>query len=160
MVVCVLDAGPLIHLDQLGTLQLLADMGMIFCPKIVLEEAEKYRPGIGFRLDFIYLVEASNPRPIGLKSVAELHAGELAALAWAEEYGADIFLSDDTGAREAAGEMKIQVCGTVGIILRAARNGHAELRNKVACPLFTRARPAARRPPPRRAGAEPRTTPA
>ena len=123
MVVCVLDAGPLIHLDQLGTLQLLADMGMIFCPKIVLDEAEKHRPGIGFRLDFIYLVEASNPRPIGLKSVAELHAGELAALAWAEEYGADIFLSDDTGAREAAGEMKIQVCGTVGIILRAARNG-------------------------------------
>ena len=122
MVICILDAGPLIHLDQLGALQLLAEMGMVFCPEVVVEEAERHRPGIGLRLDFIHLVEPSSPGPRNLTAAGKLHAGELAALAWAEEYGADVFLSDDADARDAAVDMKIRVCGTAGIILQAARN--------------------------------------
>ena len=123
VVVCVLDAGPLIHLDQLGTAGLLSEMGTVFCPTVVLSEAEKHRPGITARVEFIHVVEPSRSQPARLKTVAGLHAGELAALAWAEEFGADIFLSDDSLAREAAGEMKIKVCGTVGVILQAVKNG-------------------------------------
>lgn len=123
VVVCVLDAGPLIHLDELGFAWLLAEMGTIFCPETVIEEAERHRPGVSSQLDFIHVVEPRNRSPKNLNSSEGLHAGELAALAWAEEFGADIFLTDDLLAREAAGEMKIKVCGTVGVILQAARKG-------------------------------------
>ena len=123
MVVCILDAGPLIHLDELGGAWLLAEMGTVFCPETVIEEAERHRPGVSSRVDFINVVVPTNRIPESLNSIEGLHAGELAALAWAEEFDADIFLSDDLLAREAAGEMKIKVCGTVGVILQAARNG-------------------------------------
>jgi hypothetical protein len=38
-IVAVLDAGPLIHLDELGRVDLLADFGLLLIPQIVLEEA-------------------------------------------------------------------------------------------------------------------------
>ena len=121
MTVCVLDAGPLIHLDELGALPLLGEMGMIFCPEEVLGEAERHRSGVGSRLEFVHVVAAPGPRPAGLKSIEGLHAGELAALAWAEKFGAEMFLSDDTAARRAAKEMGLEICGTVGVILHAVR---------------------------------------
>ena len=98
-------------------------MGTVFCPDTVIEEAERHRPGVSSHLDFINVVEPTNKSPKNLNSSEGLRAGELAALAWAEEFGADVFLTDDLLAREAAGEMKIKVCGTVGVILQAARKG-------------------------------------
>jgi hypothetical protein len=42
-VVC--DAGPLIHLDELGCLDLLADFRTVFVPEQVWREVEFHRPG-------------------------------------------------------------------------------------------------------------------
>ncbi len=42
LVVC--DAGPLIHLDQLDCLDLLADFSRIVVPDVVWREVEHHRP--------------------------------------------------------------------------------------------------------------------
>ena len=41
-VVC--DAGPIIHLDELDSLPLLADFDRILIPEQVWQEVERYRP--------------------------------------------------------------------------------------------------------------------
>lgn len=43
VVVC--DAGPLIHLDELGCLGLLSDFGRVLTPISVWEEVSRHRPG-------------------------------------------------------------------------------------------------------------------
>ena len=43
LVVC--DAGPLIHLDELGALDLLADFAEVLVPDAVWREVAQHRPG-------------------------------------------------------------------------------------------------------------------
>jgi hypothetical protein len=43
LVVC--DAGPLIHLDEVGALDLLADFAEILVPEAVWREVLRHRPG-------------------------------------------------------------------------------------------------------------------
>ncbi len=123
MQVCILDAGPLIHLDQLASLHLLEQMGTLFCPEIVAREAEFHRPGVLRRASFVNVVEAPAVPSVPVQTNDVLHAGELSALAWAEKFGADVFLSDDVAARTAAEKMGLEVCGTIGVILDAVSNG-------------------------------------
>ena len=42
VVVC--DAGPLIHLDELGCLALLSDFARVLVPALVWEEVARHRP--------------------------------------------------------------------------------------------------------------------
>ena len=43
-IVAMLDAGPLIHLDELGGLNLLNDFKVLLVPQAALDEALKHRP--------------------------------------------------------------------------------------------------------------------
>jgi predicted nucleic acid-binding protein len=52
-----------------------------------------------------------------------LHAGEFSALAWAEAFGADLFVTDDTLARLAARNLGYATTGTIGVILGAEKAG-------------------------------------
>lgn len=40
------DAGPLIHLDELGCLDLLRDFARVWVPDAVWQEVEAHRPGV------------------------------------------------------------------------------------------------------------------
>ena len=42
--VVIADAGPVIHLDELGCLELLVDFGTVLIPETVWLEVEKHRP--------------------------------------------------------------------------------------------------------------------
>jgi hypothetical protein len=42
-VIC--DAGPIIHLDELGCIELLGDHKRVLVPDVVWKEAELHRPG-------------------------------------------------------------------------------------------------------------------
>lgn len=126
--VVVSDAGPLIHLDELGCLDLLADFSEVLVPDAVWREVEKHRPhalevgGAGLR-------RVAPPRGIlapRLRSLVEtmsLHRGEQEALAVAAEHEAVLLLTDDAAARLAAGTMKLEVHGTIGILIRSIRRG-------------------------------------
>lgn len=84
-IVAVLDAGPLIHLDELGCLNLLNDFKVLLVPQAVLDEALKHRPGLRMAgLTNLEIISQPPPLPGDLLKLADelaLHAGERAALA-------------------------------------------------------------------------------
>lgn len=125
VVVC--DAGPIIHLDELGCLPLLNDFADILVPNSVWQEVCQNRPtavtapGVSFRI--ITRELKNSPEIEVLLKAFTLHAGEYDALKIAKEYSADLLLTDDAAARLASSALKIPVHGTVGIIIRSIRRG-------------------------------------
>jgi predicted nucleic acid-binding protein len=124
-VVC--DAGPLIHLDELGVLHLLGDFAALWVPAIVRSEVERHRPSLFARdLPVFELAEPASPPTAAMSALSKvfaLHAGETQALQIAHELDADLLLTDDSAARLAARELGLPVHGTVGILVRAIRRG-------------------------------------
>ena len=124
-IIAVLDAGPLIHLDELGSLNLLTGYREVLLPDIVEQEARKHRPEI--QIDSISGLVRVSSSPAAAESMFELaaqfglHAGELAAIAVLKEHHGDCLLSDDASARAMAEALGFQVRGTVGLILRGWR---------------------------------------
>jgi predicted nucleic acid-binding protein len=116
------DAGPLIHLDELGCLDLLDDISRVAVPVAVRDEVLVHRS-----IDFARppLVVVPDPLPDVVIVTASrslcLHAGERAALALFSAEGAEVFLTDDIAARLAAVQLGYRVHGTLGILLRAFR---------------------------------------
>jgi predicted nucleic acid-binding protein len=135
-IIAVLDAGPLIHLDELGALNLLAGYREVLLPDIVEQEARRHRPKI--QLDSIPGLVRVLAKPAAEESLFELaaefglHAGELAAMSVLRERKGDCLLSDDAAARAVAEMIGFQVRGTVGLILRGWQRkqiSKAEARN-------------------------------
>ncbi len=124
-IIAVLDAGPLIHLDELGALKLLDGYAEILLPELVEREALVHRPNI--RLSSIrgmVRVKSDSATDESLRRLATefgLHAGELAAISILKSRHGDCLLSDDAAARAAAEAIGFQVRGTIGLILRAWR---------------------------------------
>lgn len=68
--VIVCDAGPIIHLDELGCLDLLADFFEVLIPETVCREVERHRPGALFGATFVLRrVSPSNPIPAELSAL-------------------------------------------------------------------------------------------
>jgi predicted nucleic acid-binding protein len=126
-IVAVLDAGPLIHLDELGRLSLLNDFKELLVPQTVLDEALKHRPGLRqAELLNLDIISEPPPLPADLLKLADelaLHAGERAALAVLKARGGHFLLSDDAAARTVAQAVGFQTHGTIGLILRSHRRG-------------------------------------
>ena len=107
------DAGPLIHLAEIGSFELLSAFDTVLVPETVYEEIDAGGVPDGLA-DLSYeLVEADESR-IGTK---ELDAGERAAIAVAKERGV-VLLTDDLAAREAASDADadVEVHGSIGVI--------------------------------------------
>lgn len=123
LVVC--DAGPLIHLDQVGCLDLLADFSEVLVPEAVWREVQQHRPdALVHPALTLRRISAVMPEPPALQAMAQvlsLHTGEWEALRVALEHKPGILLSDDTAARLAAGNLGITTHGTLGILVRAIR---------------------------------------
>ena len=88
LVVC--DAGPLIHLDELGCMDLLSDFSEVLVPETVWREVGRHRPSalthpsVGLRR-----VSPTIPEPPALEALALVlspHTGEWEALRVALEY--------------------------------------------------------------------------
>ena len=123
VVIC--DAGPLIHLDELGSLDLLSDFAQVFVPNAVWLEVTKHRPGALENPEIsFHRVSPKGVVPDELNALAQiftLHAGEWEALRVAIGIPEGILLSDDTAARMAAQNLRIETHGTIGILIRAIR---------------------------------------
>ena len=103
-------AGPLIHLAEIDSLELLSTFDTLLVPETVYEEVDAGGIPDGL-VDLPYeSVEADESR-IGAE---ELDAGERAAIAVAEERGV-VLLTEDLAAREAASEAGVEVHGSVGV---------------------------------------------
>lgn len=122
----VADAGPLIHLDQLGALELLADFGTVYATPTIWQETLKHRPELQGEHPWLSISEPSSQPASSLKALAKsfgLHKGELSALLLCQEHRDTLLLCDDSAARLAAEALGITVHGTLGILLRSMRRG-------------------------------------
>jgi predicted nucleic acid-binding protein len=125
LVAVVCEAGPLIHLDESGCLDLLADFQQVLVPEAVWAEVARHRPAAltapAVRLEKIATGGPVSPELESLSRALLLHAGERAALQVAQESAGRWLLTDDTAARLAARSLNITAHGTIGILLRAIR---------------------------------------
>ncbi len=105
------DAGPIIHLAEIDSLELLAAFDTLLVPETVYGEIEV--GGVPDELtDLSYeLVKADEHRV----KAEDLDAGERAAIAVAKESGV-VLLTDDLAAREAASDATVEVHGSIGVI--------------------------------------------
>lgn len=119
------DAGPVIHLDELNSLELLSDFNPLLILKTVQAEIIKHRPKALQHTGLVYkVVNSISPQGLRLSVLSKalsLDMGELESLSLAQEMPGIFFLTDDAAARLAAEELGCKVHGTVGIILRAIR---------------------------------------
>jgi predicted nucleic acid-binding protein len=125
-VVC--DAGPLIHLDELGSLDLLLDFEQVLVPLAVWREVARHRPHVlepdPDRLPHLRQVVVEREAPAALTALARslvLGAGECEALLVALQQPGLILLTDDAAARLAAEALQIRVHGSIGVLVRAVR---------------------------------------
>ena len=123
VVIC--DAGPLIHLDELGCLDLLSDFPRVIVPESVWREVETHRPQAlvnrAVPLERRSVAKKKDPEIEALATVFLLQRGEADALRIMRECRSGLLLTDDTAARLAARGLGMQVHGTLGIVVRAIR---------------------------------------
>lgn len=121
------DTSPLQYLHQAGLLDLLPRLyDRVLVPEAVaLEIEEGLARGVALpevrALDWITVVEP--PAPELLPLVTDLGPGERSALAVALEHRSTVIL-DDALARRHAALLGIRLTGTLGILIRAKREGH------------------------------------
>jgi predicted nucleic acid-binding protein len=123
--VAVLDAGPIIHLDELAELDLLADFSRCLVPETVMRESERHRPGWQQRTRVsIERISVDTAALSSLVAAFGLHAGEAEAIALARSLREPrVLLCDDSAARLAAQQLGLRIHGTLGILLRSIRVG-------------------------------------
>jgi predicted nucleic acid-binding protein len=120
----VCDAGPLIHIDELGCLDLLADFSPLSIPRLVLAEVVRHRPSFAsgaIETARLVAAAASSSELATLVRVLALDAGEQVALAWCVARPAALLLTDDSAARLAARALGVRAYGTLGVLLRSIR---------------------------------------
>ena len=122
--VVVADAGPIIHLDELACLDLLADFGQVIVPEIVWQEVLRHRPLALESTGSLFIrqgVRKPSPLVNALTPLYTLHSGEQEALHLCVEFGDCLLLTDDTAARLAAKSLGVPAHGTLGLLVRAIR---------------------------------------
>lgn len=123
LVVC--DAGPLIHLDQLDSLDLLSDIGTLLVSTVVWGEVTRHRVGLvpphTLRIEPALPHNVPDANVYSLAQAFSLDAGEMDTLALMAAHRATMFLTDDAAARLAATLLGYEVHGTIGILVRAIR---------------------------------------
>lgn len=122
-VVC--DAGPLIHLDEIGWLDLLNGFDAVLVPRQVWREAVRHRVGLEERGHFEHpvvdvVIAPSAPFQTLVRTFV-LGVGEQAALSLALSRPGALVLTDDAAARLAAKALGLRAYGTLGVLLRAIR---------------------------------------
>lgn len=121
----VLDTGPIVHLDELGCLDLLRDFSERIVAGAVREEADRLRPGWQARLATSVCHAAVDVAPIlAVVEAFGLERGEAEAIALALRHEIPcVLLCDDAAARLAAEQLGLRVHGTLGVLLRSLRLG-------------------------------------
>ncbi len=119
------DAGPLIHWEELGCLDLLRDFALVQVPEAVWQEVQRHRPSAlrhrKLKLQRVNPSLEATPELIDLAQTFLLDAGESEALQLMQQSPAAILLTDDAAARLVAERLEYEVHGTIGVVLRALR---------------------------------------
>lgn len=122
-VVC--DAGPLIHLEELGCFDLLRDFAEVLVPDAVRDEVARHQPRAlrrrSVRLTRAESIPEPTPELVELAQAFLLDPGEVEALRLMQEATGAILLTDDAAARLVAERLGFEAHGTIGVVVRALR---------------------------------------
>jgi predicted nucleic acid-binding protein len=122
------DTGPLLHLREAGTLDILRAAGQVSIPPAV--ETEMSALDVEWSRDRPEWIEAIPLQPSFQGQASDwmkaglLDPGEAEALALANQLHSEWLLTDDTAARLVASRLGLEVHGSLGVILWAAAAGH------------------------------------
>ena len=125
--IVVADASPIIALGGIERLDLLRELyGTITIPKAVFSEITARRDFAARQLiessDWITISEPN--RILDVSQISKrLHQGEIEAISLALEMENSLLIVDDLLARKEAMKQGLQITGTVGVLLRAERQG-------------------------------------
>lgn len=120
----VADAGVLIHLDELGALDVLSGYAAVFVPDAVWAEVLHHRPQALDNKCFNLVYVPTAPYSAKVNTMVRLftlHHGECEALSVCLDRNINTLLTDDTAARLAANNLNIKARGTLGLLIRAVR---------------------------------------
>ncbi|AGX87749.1 hypothetical protein [Candidatus Symbiobacter mobilis] len=99
--VVIADAGPIIHLDELGCLDVLADWEKVYVPNAVWQEVVNHQPRAMDVFSSLFIRQntvKTSPLVTALTPLYTLHSGEQEALHWCVAMGNSLLLTDDTAA--------------------------------------------------------------
>lgn len=124
------NTSPLSALAIIGRLGLLrAQFGTIRIPRAVWTELSRLEHASGKQAleqarseGWIEVHETANHPIIGILSTT-LDAGESEAIAMSLEWPADLLVMDESSGRAMARNLKIRITGTLGVLLKAKRDG-------------------------------------
>ena len=124
------NSTPLIVLGNVGRAELLRDVyGQVLIPQAVRREVLAKEDAAARLLaaapGWIAVREAPTPDVASLIR-SQLHAGEVEAIMLARSVGADLVILDDNAAKKAAKRLGMDVTGTLGVLVRAKREGLIE----------------------------------
>lgn len=118
------NTGPILHLLEIGALDLLREAGEVCVPPVVQEELRRGVVDMPSQPpEWIKIREVDGPHAALLEpwlGTDAIHPGEAAALALAKQIQADWFLTDDAAARLVGRTLGLEVHGTLGVLLWAA----------------------------------------
>jgi len=124
-IVC--DTGPLLHLKEIGMLDLLEKAGKVIIPKAIHVELLQIDPSwMEEKPSWISVGElpsGGDSKVNRLFTSGLLDMGEAEAILLAQHLKADWFLTDDASARTFANVIGLEVHGTLGVVLWAAAVG-------------------------------------
>jgi predicted nucleic acid-binding protein len=125
-------AGPLIHLDELGALDLLGHFGRVYVPEVVWATLLRQRPqavrgagvrGASVRLQRVAQTEEPDASFLVLVQALSLGPGLPQAIQLARQHAPATLLTDDPAAWLTAETCALRAHGTLGLLVRAARLG-------------------------------------
>jgi predicted nucleic acid-binding protein len=122
----IVNTSPLIALDRIGRLPLLARLyDHVVRPQAVLDELLAAPTRIRDAETLLHTSWiATEPNPPAMILRKELGAGETAVLTLAWQSKADLVILDDLQARLVAASLGLKLTGTLGVLLAAARVGY------------------------------------
>ena len=122
------NSSPLIHLAKIKQLNLLRKFfKTVIIPEAVYKESiiegkKREEVNVLKQSEWISVIKVKEEKLVKLLR-ANLDLGEAEAITIALESDADLILLDDSDAREKARLFELTITGTIGILLRAKREG-------------------------------------
>lgn len=118
---------PLIALANIDRLELLHNLyGTIIVPQTVMDEIIREPARQRVQNSSWIRVEAIQDLSQRDYFRARLHAGEVDVMILAREQKADLVIMDDDAAKKTAKFLGLKVTGTLGVLLKAKREGYLE----------------------------------
>jgi len=127
----VVDAGPLIHLAEIGALDVLSVFDALHVPDAVWDEAVRHHGVEAAPLRKVcrvvrHSVDAESTRFAEQAQLKDLHRGEIECLYVCREQQLELLLTDDLAVRHRARELGLTPVGSLGVVVRAFRRGRID----------------------------------